>query len=181
MIFLGPAKTKRSIHASMHDDVMTWKYFPHYWTFMCGIPPVTAGFPAQRTSNALPVDSLHKGSVMPNFDTFSDVSLHKPWTNSLMAGDLRRQDAHCDVTDIALYGNRIDILFALSLWCHQIKTFSALLSLCAGNHWSAVDSPHKGTVMRNFGVPLLLIWTSCCMNIRLTGNLRHHCDHLTPP
>ena len=136
----------------MHDDVMTWKYFPHYWTFMRGIPPSTGGFPAQRASNASPVDSLHKGSVMRKFEVFSDVSLNKPWTNSWMAGDLRRQDVHCDFTEIALYGNRMDILSTQSSWCHQMKTLSALLSLCAGNHWSAVDSPHKRRVMWTFGV-----------------------------
>ena len=29
-------------------------------------------------------------------------------------------------------------------WRHQMETFSALLALCVGNHWSPENSPHKG-------------------------------------
>ena len=44
---------------SHHNDVMTWKRFPHYWLFVKG--PVTNGF-------------LSQGTVMRNFD----VSLNEP-------------------------------------------------------------------------------------------------------
>ena len=40
-----------SSHQQKHDDVMTWKHFPHYWPFVKGIHQVTGGFPSQRTSN----------------------------------------------------------------------------------------------------------------------------------
>ena len=36
-------------------------------------------------------------------------------------------------------------------WRHQMETFSKLLALCEGNHWSLVDSPHKGQ-WQNFGI-----------------------------
>ena len=31
-----------------HDDVIKWKHFPRYWSFVSGNPPVTGGFPSQR-------------------------------------------------------------------------------------------------------------------------------------
>ena len=39
-----------------------------------------------------------------------------------------------------------------------------LLSLCAGNHRSPVDSPHKATVTRTFDVSLLSARTNCLTN-----------------
>ena len=45
-----------------HDDAMTWKRFPHYWTFVKGI---------HRPS----VDSPHKGPVMWRFDVLSQNKL----------------------------------------------------------------------------------------------------------
>ena len=36
------------------------------------------------------------------------------------------------------------IFMSYSWWRHQMETFSALLALCAGNHRSPVNSPHKG-------------------------------------
>ena len=54
------------IHAtlwySIHDDVMKWKYFPHYWPFVQRIP--THGFPTQRP-------------VTKSFDIFFDLRLYK--------------------------------------------------------------------------------------------------------
>ena len=40
-----------------HDDVMTWKHFPYYWSFMVECP--------------------HKGPVMWRFDVFSVVCMNK--------------------------------------------------------------------------------------------------------
>ena len=60
-----------------------------------------------------------------------------------------------------------------SLWRHQMETFSGLLSICAGNHQSLVDSPHKGAVTRTFDVSLLSVGTNCWTNTRLTGYSRY--------
>ena len=65
------------------------------------------------------------------------------------------------------------------LWRHKMETFSLLLSLCARTHRSLVDSPHKRTVTRSFGVSLLSIWTNSWTNTRLTNNARRHNGHLT--
>ena len=48
----------------MHDDVIKWKHFPHYWPFVRGI-------------NRAPVNSPHKRPVTRSFDVFFDVCLNK--------------------------------------------------------------------------------------------------------
>ena len=65
-----------------------------------------------------------------------------------------------------------------SLWCHQMETFSASLSLWTGK---SVDSPHKETVTRTFYVSLLSVQTKCWTNTWLTGSSRRHDGHLTSP
>ena len=36
------------------------------------------------------------------------------------------------------------------------------------------DSPHKGSVMKSFGVFLFLVWANCWVNIRVASHLRRH-------
>ena len=44
-----------------HEDVMTWKWFPHYWLTVRGIHWVSDRFPSQRTSNMdFFIDKLNK-------------------------------------------------------------------------------------------------------------------------
>ena len=50
----------------IHNDITTWKHFPHHWLFVRGI----------RRS---PVDFLHKGPAMWSFDDFV-ISLDKVLT-----------------------------------------------------------------------------------------------------
>ena len=57
-------------------------------------------------------------------------------------------------------------------WRHQIVTFSALLSSCAGN--SPVNSPHKGQWRGALMFSLICAWTEGWVNNRDTGDLRHH-------
>ena len=48
-----------------HPEVMAWKHFPHYWSFVGGIHWWSI------------IDILYKGTVMQNFDMVFDVSLNK--------------------------------------------------------------------------------------------------------
>ena len=48
----------------IHDDIIKWKHFPRYWSFVRGILPVTGEFPAQRP-------------VTQSFDVFFDLRLYK--------------------------------------------------------------------------------------------------------
>ena len=63
-----------------HDDVIKWKHFPRYWTFVRGI-------------HRFPVNSTHKGQWRGAL-MFSLICV---WING-EAGDLRRHRAHYDVT-----------------------------------------------------------------------------------
>ena len=69
----------------IHDDVIKWKHFPRYWTFVryCGDSPVIGELPSQRP-------------VMRSFDVFFNMRLYKRWVNNREASDLRRYRAYYD-------------------------------------------------------------------------------------
>ena len=70
---------------SLHDDVIKWKHFPHYWSFMRGI-------------HRSPVNSPHKGQWRGAL-MFSLICVWiNGWVNNREAGDLRRHQAHYDVS-----------------------------------------------------------------------------------
>ena len=60
-------------------------------------------------------------------------------------------------------------------WRHQMETFPAFLALCAGIHWSPVNSPHKGrgALMFIWSAP----WINGWVNNREAGDLRRHRAH----
>ena len=60
---------------------------------------------------------------------------------------------------------------------HQMETFSALLALCVGIHWSPVNSHRKGQWCRALMVSLICAWINDCVNNRNTGDLRRHRAH----
>ena len=83
LVFTAKLWEVYSVH--LHDDVIKWKHFPHYWPFVRGI-------------HRGPVNSLHKdqwrGALM-----FSLICARiKGWVNNCEAGDLRRHLAHYGVT-----------------------------------------------------------------------------------
>ena len=78
----------RSICLS-HDDVIKWKHFPRYWSFVRGI---------HRTS----VNSPHKGQWRGALGFFLICVWINGWVNNREAGDSRRYRAHYDVT-VMLY------------------------------------------------------------------------------
>ena len=70
---------------SYHDDVIKWKHFAHYWSFVRGI-------------HRSPVNSPHKGQrrgalMLPMICVWING-----WVNNCKAGALRRHRAHYDVT-----------------------------------------------------------------------------------
>ena len=54
---------------------------------------------------------------------------------------------------------------------HQIESFCALLTLCAGNHRSPVNSPHKGQWRGALMFSLICAWTNGWVNNRNAGDL----------
>ena len=62
-------------------------------------------------------------------------------------------------------------------WRHQMETFSALLAICAGNHRSPVNSPHKGQWRGALMFPLICVWINAWVNNRQAGDLRRNHTH----
>ena len=62
-----------------------------------------------------------------------------------------------------------------SWWRHQLKSFSALLALCAGNSQVIGEFPSQRPVTRMFS--LICAWTNCWINHRDTGDLRRRRVH----
>ena len=86
--FLSQQRHMSVLHISrdvMHDDVIKWKHFPHYWPFVRGI---------QRS----PVDSPHKGQWRGALILSLICTRINGWVNNREPGDLRRHCAHYDVS-----------------------------------------------------------------------------------
>ena len=64
-----------------------------------------------------------------------------------------------------------------SWWRHQMKTFSAVLAICAGFHRSPVNSPHKGQWHGALMFALICAWINDWVNNREAGDLRRHRCH----
>ena len=64
-------------------------------------------------------------------------------------------------------------------WRHQMETFSALLSICAGIHRyrSPVNSPHKGQWCGALVFYLICVWLNGWENNRKAGDLRRYRAH----
>ena len=62
-------------------------------------------------------------------------------------------------------------------WRYQMETVSALLALCAGNHQSPVNSPHKGQWHGVLMFSLICAWINGWVNNREAGDLRRHRTH----
>ena len=68
----------------LHDDVIKWKHFPRYWSFVRGI-------------HRSPVNSPHKGQWRGAFMFSLICAWINRWVNNREAGHLRRYRAHHDV------------------------------------------------------------------------------------
>ena len=97
-----------------HDDVIKWKHFPRYWSFVRGI-------------HRSPVNSPHKGQWREALM----VSLICAWTNGIInnrdSGDLRRHRAHYDANGMKMLHN---LHWAHTPWWKQYyATFRQWLSI----------------------------------------------------
>ena len=125
-----------------HDDVIKWKHFPRYWSFVRGI---------HRSPVNSPLKGQWRGALM-----FSLVCVWRNgWVNTRKAGDLRRYRDHYGVT-VMFYSyiylficsfnhmlftcllfifERVLQFFLSSflLLCHDLEMSSVLLILCEGN------------------------------------------------
>ena len=65
----------------------------------------------------------------------------------------------------------------VSWWRHQMETFSALLTICAGNSPVPVNSPHKGQWRGALVFSLICVWINGWVNNREAGDLRRYRAH----
>ena len=75
-----------------------------------------------------------------------------------------------------LLGIKLLLLFIKlgAWWRHQMKTGSALLTLCVGIHQTQVNSPHKGQCRGALMFSLLSAWINIWVDNHETGDLRRH-------
>ena len=99
-----------------------------------------------------------------------DLSWHPffPGTNELISAS---------VASHTLYQRRQWLDISVSRWRHQMKTFSALLALCAGNSPVTVNSPHKGQWRGTLMFSLICAQINDWVNNREAGDLRRHRGH----
>ena len=85
MIFLFTLKRRNTIH----DDIIKWKHFRRYWSFVRGIGEFTGHrwIPLTKASDA--------GLA---FMCSLICALTNGWINNREAGDLIRHRSHCDIT-----------------------------------------------------------------------------------
>ena len=67
--------------------------------------------------------------------------------------------------------------FSVSWWRHQMETFSALLTICAGNSPIPVNSPHKGQWRGALMFTLICARTNGWVNNCEAGDLRRYRTH----
>ena len=77
-----------SLSAAVHDDVIKWKHFQRYWSFV-------------RRIHRWPVNSPHKGQSRGALMFSLICAWINVWVNNREAGDLRRHHAHYDVIVIS--------------------------------------------------------------------------------
>ena len=116
-----------------HSDVIAWKHFPCYWSFVrAENSPVTGEFPTQRP-------------VTRSFDAFCDLRLNKRlskqswgWWFETPSCPLWR---HCNAAGIPTYSKG---------WWHTISSDKSHnnLAFVQGIHQWPVNSPHKWSVRR---------------------------------
>ena len=102
---------KRQTPIHNHDDVIKWKHFPRYWSFVRGI-------------HRSPVNSLHKGQWRRALMFSLIHAWTNGWANHRGAGDLRRYSAHYDVTVMRQRGPFIECDLAKHVCVNE-----------QGHHW----------------------------------------------
>ena len=79
-----PESSDRDVGGKNHDDVIEWKHFPRYWSFVRGI-------------HRSPVNSPHKGPWRGALMFTLICTRINGWVNNREADDLRRNRVHYDV------------------------------------------------------------------------------------
>ena len=116
------------------SDIMTWKYFQHYWPFVKGI-------------HQLLVDSLHKGPVMHSFNVFF-VMNQKKLINSWVSSDLRYHNISLRIVTIS----QIHTTQYIPRIMHKVHVL-----LCFVVLWYQGAISIRKTVLPGMAIPMLKI------------------------
>ena len=84
IIFMLISEWLHSAILMVHYDVIKWKHFPRYWTFV-------------RGTHRSPVNSAEKGQWRGALMFSLICAWTKGWVNNRDSGDLRRHRAHYDI------------------------------------------------------------------------------------
>ena len=93
----------------IHDDVIKWKHWPRYWSFVWGI-------------HRSPVNSPHKGQWRGALVFSLICAWIHGWVNNRGAGDLRRHRAHYDAT----------VMCSHSEWYYYVHRITPIKTLWTG-------------------------------------------------
>ena len=92
-----------------HDDVIKWKHFQHWWSFVRGI-------------HWSPVNSPHKSQWSGTLKFSLICTWTNGWVNNRDTGDLRCHHAHYDVT-------------VMNKWSPQVRTHCQLCMATPHDWW----------------------------------------------
>ena len=128
------------MESRFHDDIIEWKHFPHYWSFVQKI-------------HRLPVNSPHKGQWRGALLGFFICVWINCWENNREAGDLRRYRAHYDVIVMSMQHGPIS---DDTTYCTGLKEHRDGLGLdCSnsiGNALELLQSCTKPTIYARFQI-----------------------------
>ena len=110
-----------------HDDVIKWKYFPRYWSFVRGI-------------HISPVNSPHKGQWRGALIFSLICAWINGWVNNREAGDWRRRSDHYDVSVMQL-GTIVACLKAK--WKYRLSFKIILTKYNVGSAHTAMFCTHR--------------------------------------
>ena len=116
-----------------HDDVIKWKHFPRYWSFVRGI---------LRS----PVNSLHKSQWRGALMFYLICAWINGWVNNREAGDLRRHHAHYDVIVMWFLNERSELMYHAYCWIgtYEINSPPKVLSPSLNvSHLSSPETSHQ--------------------------------------
>ena len=97
---------------TLHDNVIKWKHFPHYWPFVRGI-------------HRSPVNSPHKGQWRGALMFTLICARIIGWVNNRKAGDLRRYRPKYDIVMKRHWTKEHTQICLLNKWT-QIRTWKSV-------------------------------------------------------
>ena len=93
-------------YSEAYGDIIKWKHFPRYWSFVRGI-------------HRSPVNSPHKGQWCRALMFSLICAWINGWVNNGEAGDLRRHHTYYDVTVMIFFVSLVSLQFCI--WIYKFE------------------------------------------------------------